>query len=85
MNGGALRSLSQLTSLERRIVGCLRRGLAYKQCGVELCKSEHTVRAYTNRMASRIEGMDELPPRWRVYAWAAQQEWEASHAMPRTA
>lgn len=77
--------MSQLNFVERKIVSCLCRGLAYKQCATELCKSEHTVRAYTYKIASRIEGMDELPPRWRVYAWAKAQEWAASHDVPKSA
>jgi hypothetical protein len=66
---------------EQAIAVRIRRGSTYKEIGAELRLKEDTVKKYTARMATMIEGMnelgDELPPRWKVYAYFGLIEYVA--------
>lgn len=56
------------TDQERKIADMIaHRGLAYLEIAVELKISTHTVRSYVRAMSTKIDGLDVLPPRTRIW------------------
>lgn len=59
------------TDQEQKIADRITRGLSYLEIAVEMRLSEHTVRSYVRAMATKIDGLDLLPPRTRI--WMVQR------------
>jgi DNA-binding CsgD family transcriptional regulator len=70
----------RFTAQQRRIADGITRELSYAEIGIELCISEHTVRAHVKQMALVCDEPRELPPRWRILFVMKAREWERSHA-----
>lgn len=70
-----------LTERQQEIVDGLLAGGSYAEIGTRLGCSARTVETHVRQIANLIDGLDELPPRWRIYAWAQQQRWEREHQM----
>lgn len=72
---------------EREIMHAIGRELSYREIGLELHLSEHTVRAHVRTIALKIDEFAELPPRWRILALVRYTDWEQRHAatLPKTA
>lgn len=75
------------TTRQREVMDGIRRGQSYKEIGRALHMSPHTVRAVVIQIAVKIDDFPELPPRWRILAYAKFHEWQDSHAthLPRSA
>lgn len=76
-----------LTGRQRAVVDGIRRELSYQEIAEELDISVHTVRFHVREVANMLEEPVELPPRWRIFMYAKQLEWERSHqaALPKPA
>lgn len=72
-----IRSIRELTAQQRTIALGIGRGLSYAAIGVELGKSEHTIRAHVRAMANLVD-TDEgaLSPRERIFALVKYEQWE---------
>lgn len=77
MSNGPIRPL---TKRQRQIADGIGRGLSYAQIGAEIGLGASTVKQYVHTMALLFNDAPDLPPRWRIFMWVKQCEWEAQHA-----
>jgi hypothetical protein len=69
------------TRRQSQIADAIGRGLTYAEIAGELTRlggrrvSPHTIAAHVRTMSFLIDGVDELPPRWRIYVFVKQYEW----------
>lgn len=76
-----------LTARQLEVVQCIVRGCSYAEGAAAIGCQPRTFETHVRQIAMLIDGLDELPPRWRIYTWAKHAEWERSHQqqMPRPA
>lgn len=67
----------KFTARQTQVMSGVGRGLSYKEIGLELNMSHHTVRTTVNTIALQIDEFPELPPRWRVWAYIKARQWTA--------
>jgi FixJ family two-component response regulator len=87
MEGAAVTRTPHFSRRHRQIMLAIGSGASYNEIGRALGISPHTVRAHVVQIASQIPDLDELAPRWRIFAFVKSKEWEQSHAheMPKIA
>lgn len=68
--------LDTFSPRHQQIIGGICCGASYKEIGLELHISEHTVRAHVVGIASKIPHLTELPPRWRILTHFKHAEWD---------
>lgn len=74
-----LRLVRDFTPTEHRIGSGIVVGLTYAEIASELGVKPRTVRAYVEVMAKKIVGLEEMPPRWAVFAYQKFEQWRDQH------
>ena len=69
-----------LTTAEQRVIDGIERRLTYRAIGRELAAlarrksdvSEHTVRAHVRNIARKLDGLEDVTSKTRIYLWVTQ-------------
>jgi len=70
-----VRLLRQFTPTELRIGTGIVAGLSYREMATEMRRKPRTVRFCVMTMARKIVGLEDMPPRWAVFAYFKFAEW----------